>query len=203
MIQITCYQTCKTDSRDWRVLYDEFPHHAKNSNEYQWLSDGYYFWPDSDHFAKWWGTDRLRQPYCITCYLIHIEYEKIFDMVGNVSHIKYFFEKLLKSYEALYEHSRKFSSKKLPKPTIATVIDHMRNFYKEETFNFKAMKVLDAWIDEEFCIDFTPNSASKKNEYFPGLARIQLCVFSDEKQCIQGKIPHYPNEYCDVIAKAS
>lgn len=202
MIQITCYQTCKTDSKDWRVLYDEFPHHASNSkNKFQWLGNGYYFWTDSPRFAEWWGTDRLNQPYCITRYSIHIEYDMIFDMVGNTGHIEFFFEKLLRNYEVLYEKSRKFSYTKLPEPTIATVIDHMRNFYKEQVFNYRAMKICDAWLDKDFKIGFTPKT--KRYEFFSGIRRIQLCVFTGEEQCIQDKTPHYPTEYCDVITQAS
>lgn len=202
MIQIACYQTCKTDSKDWKVLYDEFPHHAKNTkSNLQWLGNGYYFWTDSDHFAIWWGTDRLQQPYCITSYLINIEYEMIFDMVGNTRHVQYFFEKLLIIYEAAFEKSRRFSMTKLPEPTIATVIDHMRTFYKEPVFKYRAMKICDAWSDESFSLNFT--SKSKAHEYFPGARRIQLCVFSGEEQCIQDKKPHYPVEYCNSIAQAS
>lgn len=202
MIQITCYQTCKIESKDWQTLYNEFPHHAWNGkNKFQWLSDGYYFWPDSVRFAEWWGKDRLKQPYCITRYSIHIEHAMIFDMVGNVSHIEYFFEHLLRAYKVLFEKARKFSPTKLPEPTIATVIDHMRKFYKEQVFNFRAMKVYDAWIDENFAIDFTPGA--KGTEYFPGLPRIQICIFTGEEECIRDKTPHFPVEYCNDIAVAT
>ncbi len=200
MIQITCYQTCKIDSKGWQVLFSEFPHHARNSqSNLQWLGDGYYFWTDSDRFAKWWGTFRLKQPYCITRYSINIEYDMIFDMVGNTEHIEFFFEKLLKTYQTLYEHARRFSMTKLPEPTIATVIDHMRNFYKDQVFKYQAMKICDAWLDKESKLNFTPQS----HEFFPGARRIQLCIFSGEESCIQDKMPHFPKEYCDVIAKAT
>lgn len=200
MIQITCYQTCKTYSKDWQVLYSEFPHHASSSkSNLQWLGDGYYFWTDSDRFAQWWGTDRLKQPYCITRYSINIEYDMIFDMVGNTGHIEYFFEKLLTTYRILFDKASRFSMTKLPDPTIATVIDHMRKNYKEQVFNFKAMKICDSWLDKESKICFTPKSL----EFFPGTRRIQLCIFSGEEDCIQDKIPHYPDEYCKVIADAT
>lgn len=202
MIQIPCYQTCKTYDKDWKVLYAEFPHHALNSKtNFQWLGNGYYFWTDSDRFAQWWGTDRLQEPYCITRYAIHIEYNMIFDMVGNTAHIEYFFEKLLCTYRELFNRARRFSMKKLPEPTIATVIDHMRKHYKEAAFNFRAMKVCDAWLDKSFNLQFTPDH--KTYEFFPGIRRIQLCIFSGEEDCIQNKTPHYPDDYCDAIAKAS
>lgn len=202
MIQITCYQTCKIESKDWKTLFNEFPHHAKNSkSKYQWLGDGYYFWPDSDRFARWWGEDRLGQPYCITRYVIHIEYDMIFDMVGNVSHIEYFFTKLLATYRILFEKARCFSATKLAPPTIATVIDHMRKFFKEELFNFKAMKVIDNWVDTEFSFKFVPEA--KYHEKLPGLGRIQMCVFTDAKNCIHEKTPHFPEAYCNDIAIAA
>lgn len=202
MIQITCYQTCKIDSKDWNTLFDELPHLAKNTTKnFQWLGEGFYFWPDNDRFAKWWGEERLQVPYCITSYAIRIEYDMIFDMVGNVSHILYFFETLLVSYQKLYDRARRHAMTKLPVPTVATVIDHMRRFFKQDLFNFNAMKVIDSWIDTTFCLDFTPNA--KDHEQLPGLGRIQMCVFTDAEDCIHEKTPYFPQEYCDVIAQAA
>lgn len=201
MIQITCYQTCKIDSNDWQTLYDSFPHYAvhnEHKKQWQWLGSGYYFWTDSPTYAIWWGTERLKKPYCITSYTVSIEYEAIFDMTANVRHIEYF-SNMLSTYKAAYDKAARFSMKKMPKPSISTVIEHFRTYYREKAFKFKAMKIHHESIDKSYRVPMTPDSA----EFFPGLPKIQLCIFKGEEKCILGKIPHFPDEYCSYIAKAS
>lgn len=198
-VNIACYQTCKADSQDWKALYESFPHHAVTTNtNHQWLGNGYYFWTDSPTNAVWWGEERLGQPYCITRYNVNIEYDLIFDMTGNVQHIEYF--KLLKDkYMEKYEQARRFSMGKLPAPSISTVIQYFRSYYREQMFAFRAAKIHHNWIDQSFRIVMSPQS----REFFSGLPRIQLCIFTDEKECVEDKTPHYPPDYCDSIARAA
>ncbi|WP_224964773.1 hypothetical protein [Acinetobacter guillouiae] len=202
MIQITCYQTCKIDSKDWQTLYDSFPHHAIQNElkkQWQWLGSGYYFWPDSPTCAVWWGDVRLRQPYCITSYLISIEYEAIFDMTGNIKHIEYF-SFMMDMYKKAYDKAARFCMKKLPAPSVSTVIDHFRTHLREEVFNYKAVKIhnFDDFVNDDDTVKMTPIS----REVFVGLSRIQLCIFKGEEKCISEKTPHSPNDYCSSIAQA-
>lgn len=49
MVKIKGYHTCKVDG-GWRHILKNAPFISEPNNR-QWLTQGYYFWTDSNHFA--------------------------------------------------------------------------------------------------------------------------------------------------------
>lgn len=188
---IECYQTREKDvEKTWGDLHQELPHLApydEETKKYQWLGEGYYFWTDSDHFAHWWAKVRKYQSYCITSYQVEIEFDDLLDLSGNVKHAIYL-KKLCTKLQSYVKE------KNLPEPTICTTITYYRQYYKNEFFKFKAIK-LSAGVDPNSTIKFTPEA----KEVFAGIPRIQLCVFPEAKDSIGNKTPYYPDEYREYI----
>ena len=195
-MELKCYQTCKIESEQWSTLFERFPHFAVNSADsknIQWLSEGYYFWTDSCRNAHWWGSKRLKEPYCITEYFININSESLLDLSGNTEHMEYLYK--LKDF-FIDNYNKIYTNAEAPKPTISVLVEYFRKFYKDEMFGFSAIKIHHNFYDNGFePIYMTANS----KEFFNGIPRIQLCVFNESVSCIKDKFPIYPNEYCEYI----
>lgn len=196
-LTIKCYQTCKTESKVWRELFDSFPHFAINNcaeGKLQWLGEGYYFWTDSVKNAEWWGNNRLKVPYCITGYSVDLNSEILFDLTGNAEHIEYFYD-LRKTFIDIH---KKFSKSKIfVEPTVDVMIDYFRRNYKENIFKFEAIKFHHNNYDPDYQ---KVNMTSGRPEFFQGLPRIQLCVFPERKSDITNKLPYYPEAYCNSVS---
>lgn len=106
-VQIVGYHTC---SRDNGITYiqSSAPFHS-NPKRKQWLTNGYYFWTDSEHFAHKWGEASYEGRYAIMKCLIVMDKGLLLDLVGNVDDLLYFEEltKKFKAYSARAEVQRK------------------------------------------------------------------------------------------------
>ncbi|MCC2607734.1 hypothetical protein [Planctobacterium marinum] len=76
------YHTCKLDNGfDYIVKCIPFKSH---SGKNQWLTQGFYFWTDSDYWAKRWGKEGNR---VIGKFRLELCFKsEVLDLVGNVDH---------------------------------------------------------------------------------------------------------------------
>lgn len=163
MIEITAFHTCKKNGQEYRA-----PFLSKKDN--QWLTQGHYFWTDSDFFAKKWGEThyiRRGRDYCVMKFSLTFERERLLDLVGNVDD-KIKFKKL---YIRICE-------KESGKVSLAEAITFMRNIESNVpgAFPYHAIKVEDKRDLDLQSISFTENS---KESIDIGPTRQQLCVFKN------------------------
>jgi hypothetical protein len=153
-----------------------------SSGRWQWLSTGYYFWTDSDHFAHKWGVKSVKGDYAIIKCALNLPSQQVLDLVGNVTHQQWFIE-----MSDMYERSvkEKYRSKQRPHAavTVSTTIEHLR---KKNLFPFVAVKAEDDYSESKMA--FTPNTS----EFMKLLKRQQLCVFESAIGCVVNKVLVHP-----------
>jgi len=123
VIEVIAFHACKQNGQE-----HDAPFLSRSNN--QWLTQGYYFWTDSDYFAKKWSEDCYKArgyKYCIMKFELSFEKNKLFDLVGNVDHKIKFYEMVKKlkklniiskdslSLRAVVEYLRELNS---PNPKI-------------------------------------------------------------------------------------
>jgi hypothetical protein len=76
------YHTCKLKN-GYDYIVENIPFRS-GDGENQWLTQGFYFWTDSDYWAKKWGHVGSR---VIGKFKIELCFQKeVLDLVGNVEH---------------------------------------------------------------------------------------------------------------------
>lgn len=76
------YHTCKMEN-GFDYIVNHIPFRSGDGAN-QWLTQGYYFWTDSDYWAKKWGNPKSR---VIGRFNINLCFKKeVLDLVGNVDH---------------------------------------------------------------------------------------------------------------------
>lgn len=166
-VQITGYHTCKTDG-GWSYIKSEGPF-LSGSGLNQWLTQGYYFWTDSSHFAHKWGEDSYNNDYAILKCSIEMEGELLFDLVGSTE-AQLYFERLLTKFRL---YLKKVAPNK--EPSVRAVIEHWRkiSLKNKGVFPFVAIKVQDGF--RGLRLPFT----GKREFMHVGIQRQQLCLFED------------------------
>ncbi|OTK49831.1 hypothetical protein [Acinetobacter baumannii] len=215
----TCYgyQTTRCDLRDIHQGTINLPHYAqsvlsggdatidKNDEVYQWLTDGYYFWLNSDRYAMWWGEGILRSDYLVTRYEISLDREDVYDLLENPDDEDDFFF-LVERYLKKYEESKKIGiNEEMPEPTVSTILHFFRTRHPE-IFPYLAITITDNWIAEPVfryigkhkTLKMTPKSRTASDRYRP-MGRPQICVFEDAKSFITSPQPIYPKQYVDIF----
>lgn len=82
MHTIIGFHTCEDRGESNEEIKSKVP--IKSEREEQWLGEGYYFWTDSDRYARTWGTYSKR---VVSEFNINFSTQsEIFDLVGNASH---------------------------------------------------------------------------------------------------------------------
>lgn len=81
----TLYQTLKFKDNNNEVLAHG-PYDCNKTNA--WLHNGYYFWEEFIEPAHYWGKTSYGKNYIITKGDCLIFPEQLFDLVGNLSHIR-------------------------------------------------------------------------------------------------------------------
>ncbi|HAV3540731.1 TPA: hypothetical protein JIE29_003546 [Acinetobacter baumannii] len=213
----TCYgyQTTRCDFSDIRKEAINLPHYAqsvlkgetpgidKNDEVYQWLTDGYYFWLNSDRYAQWWGERILKSDYLITRYEISLNREDVYDLLENPDDEDDFFF-LVESYLKKYEESKKRGlGSTMPEPTVSTILQFFRTRHSD-VFPYQAITITDNWIakpvykyiDKHKALKMTPKSITGSDKYRP-MGRPQICVFEEAKAYITSPQPIYPQQYVD------
>ena len=187
MVSIIGYHTCKKNG-GWSVIDARAPFLSGNGHG-QWLTQGYYFWTDSDHYAKRWG-DRNKKyggSYAIVKCKIEIDDDDFFDLVGSVKHQLYFRKELARHRERLKRAGRD--------PEDLTVSDTLRFLRAMQAkndgyFPFVAIKAQD---DPEGKTCFYITGDNEERERMPTLTRQQICLFELGHEYIVEKEIVYPD----------
>ena len=164
MIEVVAFHTCHKNNTTYKA-----PFLSKQDN--QWLTQGYYFWTDSDYFAKKWGKTHYQDKsdeYCIMKFDLPFKKEELLDLVGNVAH-KIEFYKVLKSLKKLNTIAQDSLSMK-------TVIGYLRelNSINAGAWDYYAIKVEDK---RDLDLIDIPVTEGAKESIAIGPTRQQLCVF--------------------------
>lgn len=90
MYSIIGFHTCEDRGETDEEIRAKIP--IKSKPHKQWFGEGYYFWTDSDRFAKNWGSYINR---FISKYRIEFQDQNdVFDLVGNAAHQEEFTQML-------------------------------------------------------------------------------------------------------------
>jgi len=151
----------------------------------QWLTQGYYFWTDSDHFAHKWGQNSYNNSYAILECMIEVDEKLLLDLVGSTADQLYF-DKMLRIYK-----DRLKSAGQSESATVSAVISHMRELTKDYpgTFPFAAIKAQDKLRRPEI-------SFNGGREMMPlGIQRLQLCLFENFIHLLKSKNIVHPSDF--------
>ncbi|MBJ9958410.1 hypothetical protein [Acinetobacter courvalinii] len=215
----TCYgyQTTRCNYDNINAGTKNLPHFAQSSfldnpgsiddEIHQWLTDGYYFWLNSDRYAEWWGKYILKSDYLITKYEISLERDDVLDLIENPDDEDYFFW-LVETYLEKYNQSIGVpGAEHLPVPTVSSILHFFRKT-EPEIFPFLAVTITDFWTAEPVFqylqkhkyLKMSPTSTSQHDKY-RAMGRPQICVFEEVKNCITNSTPIYPGEYVDSFSE--
>jgi hypothetical protein len=164
MIKISAFHTCRKNN-----AINGAPFLSKKNN--QWMTQGHYFWTDSDYFAKKWGEIHYKNKgdeYCIIKFDLSFEEKELLDLVGNVGH-KIEFLNIYKKIIILLKQNT------VP---LAEVIQYMRDLEERipGAFAYKAIKSEDKRNLDLIDIPVM----NEANELISiGPTRQQLCVFEN------------------------
>ncbi|NKX22256.1 hypothetical protein HGF60_11420 [Alteromonadaceae bacterium A_SAG2] len=162
--RITGFHTCKNEN-GYDYVLKNIPFLSGNGKN-QWLTQGYYFWTDSDFWAKRWGKEGER---VIGKFAINLCLKtEVLDLVGNVSH-QLEFRTFAKSIE------KKLTGK--DDISVNQVIEWLRK--RPGIFPYKAIKAQDECGNEN--IKFVGG----RRETLKYLSRQQLCVFKENRDRIE------------------
>ena len=166
------YHTCKTDGGYERVR--EVIPFLSGDGKNQWLTQGYYFWPDSPYWAKTWGQPNLRAIGKFNIDLCHES--ELLDLVGNVCHSEHF-QELVGMVMAHLDPKDKNDI------TINRAIFLLRKLQSKKNtkgiFPYLAIKAKDKRYDGSMSfIKPKPGSKAPKMDL---ITRQQLCVFEEAR----------------------
>jgi hypothetical protein len=184
-VHITGYHTCKKDG-GWSYILNESPFLSGSGNN-QWLTQGYYFWTDSDYFAHKWGKDSYNNEYAIVKCDIEVDEELLLDLVGSTS-AQVYFKRLLTKFALKL---KKIDPSKEASVTVNAVIAYWRKQAKinSNVFPFIAIKVQDGKRGT------TLSFSGKPECMFVDIQRQQLCLFEEGLHFLVGKELTYPKEF--------
>jgi hypothetical protein len=195
--------------KNWLQVFEDSPHLAVTDNKakkWQWLSNGYYFWLNSDRFAKWWGNLWFKQ-YAITKYTIRLDRTQLLDLITNPDHVKLFWN-LMNEYQIIYDQAVKDGeAEDLIEPSVCAVLTYFRDLLGDG-FAYKAIIAIDEWKDFKFLdpdsdFEFKMAPDSDNHEIFGGTRRAQICVFEQFKNDVLfKKTAHSPQHYVNACQTA-
>lgn len=183
-LKIIGYHTCRA-SGGWSYIFENAPFISQNNSD-QWLAEGYYFWTDSDYWARKWGETSITGGHAILKCTIEIGRASLLDLVGSVSdQIK--FHELLEAYH----NKLKKADPSAEIPTVHAVLCALRLKAQENKAYFPYVAIKAADLRHEKCFYFT----DKKRESVHLITRQQLCLFEDAHNYIIEKTPIYPSAF--------
>lgn len=185
-VQLVGYHTCSRDN-GIDFIKSSAPFYC-NPKRKHWLTEGYYFWTDSDYFAHKWGEDSYDGNYAIMKCLIVIDKALLLDLVGNVEDRLYFemLTKKFSSYVAKPEVQGRFPADAREKsPTVRAVIAFWRKqrdkLADKKIFPYVAIKA------QEVPRSSNMRFVEGRNERLLGVTRQQLCLFREAYESIEQK----------------
>lgn len=160
MHTVVGFHTCEDRGESDEEIESKVP--IKSKQNKQWLGEGYYFWTDSDRFAKTWG--RYSKRFISRFDIIFTHQNDIFDLVGNALHQEEFEEMLAEIVK---------KDPQLEKIDISAVFYFLRE--NEILSQYKAIK---ACGNSYRLLGYF---SSGKKEKLMFVNRIQLCLFNKDK----------------------
>ena len=152
-----------------------------------WLGVGYYFWDTFLENAHWWGkTNYNINGYVIFRFECDDKSDRLFDLQGDMEHVKYFKE-FIKEYQ-----KNTFSGSN---PTVPMVIEFLKNntsFVKK----YDAIRVYGHYSKSTNVT--TKMLFSKKinsRQYFELTPAVQLCLFRKTSLNLRERKIVYPSNY--------
>ncbi|MCH4194007.1 MAG: hypothetical protein LKJ78_00200 [Serratia liquefaciens] len=155
--------------------------------ENQWLTQGYYLWTDSPHYAMSWngGRDTVVSEFEVT----FDSRDELLDLVGNVRHIFEFEEMVDRATKVLHGGDA-------TKITVNQVISYFRELENDAEFKgvfpYHAVKAQDkAKTAGEVVVRFV----KERKERLVALTRQQMCVFESARGKISFRCFIAPKEF--------
>lgn len=185
-IEIVGYHACRA-SGGREHIQSKAPF-LSGSGRRQWLTQGYYFWTDSDYFAKWWGDVGYKGHYAIVKCKLVIEKEQLLDLVGSVAN-QLFFLRLMKDFQKRVQAAGEDPNQ----VTVNDVLSYFRNPKSPVHFPFVAIKSQDVPKNDELPYKGRYPYRTNKKEVMPALTRQQICLFEHSYEAVVEKQIIYPN----------
>lgn len=162
----TVYQTLRFKDNNEEVL-KHGPYNCDKSNA--WLHNGYYFWEEFIEPAHHWGKTYCLKKYIITVGECLILPEDLFDLVGNLSHIK----EIRETTEYLREMGLVTEE-----TTVAHIIDFLK---KQNVFDYLATRAntTDSFNQKYKIIKLQYDTA--KDAHLIMNPAVQICIYDLEK----------------------
>lgn len=168
------YHTCKMQGGYDQIL-TSIPF-LSGSGPNQWLTQGYYFWTDSEYWAQKWGTQGKR---VIGNFTIDLCPEtELLDLVGNVADQIEFVEYKNKILDSLHVSDKK-------NITVNQILSYLREKETQHpgVFPYIAIKAEDGRKREE--INFIDKNLDKFKRTQSLITPQQLCVFEEARMKIK------------------
>lgn len=180
------FHTCKLKG-EYEQVSSAIPFLSGSSNN-QWLTQGYYFWTDSDYWAKRWGKQGERVIGNFTIELC--PKTELLDLVGNVNDQLEFIAYKNKLLSTLTTSQKK-------KITVNQIISYVRNKQLQHNgfFPYLAIKAEDGRKAEQ--IPFIDHKLNKFGSSQRLVTPQQLCVFEEARCRIKLVGFVEPNEYVE------
>lgn len=184
MVNIQGFHTCKAEGG--ATFIQKSAPFLSQSNNRQWLTQGYYFWTDSELYAHEWGKNSISGDYVIVKCHIALKKNQLLDLVGSVSDQQHFSKLLAKFHEKL---KRDRPSAGLP--TVNSVISFYRKMAESDKkiFPYYAIKTVDQ------CKKRSISYTNGGEELLFLVTRQQLCLFEFAKSCVKSSEIVHPEDF--------
>lgn len=186
---LTGYHSCKPKN-GYDYVIDNAPFLSGNDKN-QWLSQGYYFWTDSDYWAKRWPNPTAAK--VITKFKISASVkDEILDLVGNVEHQIHFSELIRKIKDTTNKQDKHW--------TVNQIINYLRNDTPADIFPYLGIKAEDNRKPVEN-IPFIDPIFDKKTRRYKStptmglITRQQLCIFQKARDNIRLVDVVFPDDF--------
>ena len=188
MISIVGYHTCKLDG-GWSFIRSEAPFLSEDDPR-QWLTQGYYFWTDSEYYAHRWGVDSYQDSYAIVKCKIDIDDHLLLDLVGKVSHQEYHNE-LMGLYQNRIKRAKERKGQRNPKVSVQDIVKNVRIDAAQGLIHFPYLAIKAQDKSGRKTYPFLDGGV----DVMPARTRQQLCVFPEGAGCIVEKETVHPEDF--------
>ena len=187
MVSIVGYHTCSTKGGPREVI--QGAPFLSGGGKRQWLSQGYYFWTDSDYFAHQWGERGYEGDYAIVRCILNIEEVNFLDLVGSVDDQLYFLDQINQFKNFLVS-----CEVKEEEITVGDIIRLIRAV-ADVDFPYVAIKAQDILLHGKVASRNMFPFRAGRPEQMPAITRQQICIFESGYGCIVEKQLVHPDNF--------